>query len=494
HYSNGDPWGYSVLDDSIEPNTWDDDTGHGTHCAGIIAAVDNAEGILGVSPNVDIYPIKVAEDENGDYKITGDELSLDDVATGVIKAMEGPDGENGTDDDADIISMSFGKYEENSALSNAVFEAWNRGIVLVAAAGNDGRDLNSNKFYPACYEGVISVGATDDTDTQWLWSNDAQSYPNKKLLELVAPGVDINSTIPSGYGEKTGTSMAAPHVTGTAALVMAEDLEDGLRDLNVGGPSSEGTDTIRGILHDSAKYLDYEGRYGYGRVDVAAAVDMVPDVDHPHDLAVTVMDAPSEVAQGEEARIEVTVKNQGDFEETSTLTLKDTYDGDEIGDKTVELSPGSSETYVFWWDTTGEALGGHTLKATVDEVTGETDTADNTKEKQIEVVEPEVHDLAITKFDAYIITGFGLQTATAKITVENQGDFHEDSTLTIIDMYGDGDSDSTSVSLDAGKSKTYDFQWDVTGQYGTHILEASVDEVTGETDTADNTKTETITN
>ena len=168
--------------------------GHGTHVSGIIVATtDNGIGIAGVAPNSRLLNVKAADDSGRVWPST--------VAEGIIWAV---------DNGASIINMSVLVPSPSSALEEAVDYAWSRGVVLVAAAGNDS---NSIPVYPACYPRVIGVAATDIDGSLWVGSN----YGD--WVGVCAPGVEIYSTLPgNAYGYRSGTSMATAHVAAMAAL------------------------------------------------------------------------------------------------------------------------------------------------------------------------------------------------------------------------------------------------------------------------------------
>ena len=227
--------GYDWVNNDSDPM---DDHGHGTHCAGIAAAIiDNEKGIAGIA-QVNLMAEKVLDD-NGD----GTEW---DVAQAIVQAA---------DNNADIISLSLGGDENVSAMENACLYAWNHGCLLVAAAGNYN---TCGVLYPAAYETVIAVGAIYPTD-QRLSGNYG---PN---LELVAPGVGILSTYPfNSYDYSTGTSMAAPHVAGVAALMWSKY------------PSLTNHE-VRDILTQTADDLGSDGfdqYYGYGKVNAVNATNL----------------------------------------------------------------------------------------------------------------------------------------------------------------------------------------------------------------------------
>jgi len=198
-----DIYGYNFIYNNGDPT---DDHGHGTHCAGIIAAKgNNALDIAGICWNAKIMALKF-------LGLQGEGTTAD-----VVQALHYA-VENG----ADIISNSWGNNSESNVLKDALDYAHSQGVILVAAAGND----NSNSpYYPAGYEHIISVAATDADDNKWSLSN----YGD--WVDIAAPGVDILSLRAEGtsqgvsYSPSTvvlsGTSMAAPHIAGACALLLS---------------------------------------------------------------------------------------------------------------------------------------------------------------------------------------------------------------------------------------------------------------------------------
>lgn len=225
-----------------------DQNGHGTHVAGIIAARLNGAGVAGVAPKVRLYAVKVLGSSGSGY--------ISDIARGIVEATKGPDGVVGNADDADVISMSLGGPHSDT-LYNAVLYAYNYGAILVAASGNEG---SSSPSYPAAYPEVIAVGAVDINYNVPDWSN--------RNPDVVAPGVDILSTYKNNlYAYMSGTSMACPHVSGVVALIQAIRQAYGLNKLT---PSE-----VKYILINTAIDLGnggYDPLYGYGLVDAESAV------------------------------------------------------------------------------------------------------------------------------------------------------------------------------------------------------------------------------
>lgn len=198
-------------EDKKNPNIVIDRVGHGTHVAGIIAANGNNNTVMGVAPWANLYILK-AIDRTGSGKVNW-----------VVNAIN-----YAVDQKVDIISMSLGMSENDPKLEKAVKHAVNNNILVVCAAGNEG-DGDADAFeysYPAAYIDVISVGAVDKKGVPAEFSN------SNLVVDLVAPGVDILSTYPNDqFALLSGTSMAAPHVTGSLALIKNWSKEEFQREL-----------------------------------------------------------------------------------------------------------------------------------------------------------------------------------------------------------------------------------------------------------------------
>jgi subtilisin family serine protease len=228
--------GYNVISPGAPPQ---DDHGHGTHVAGIVAAITNNNvGVAGVAGGCRIMPVKVLNNvgEGTDF----------DVATGIQWAA---------DNGARVINMSLGSPDYSYALADAVDYAYGKNVLIVAAAGNDGLE---SILYPAALPHVMAVGATDKIDGRASFSN----YGN--ALDIVAPGVNIFSTLwDNSYTYLSGTSMATPHVAGVAALVLSLHPE-------------YTNDQVEKVLKAGCVDLGNPGwdpYYGYGRVDALAALE-----------------------------------------------------------------------------------------------------------------------------------------------------------------------------------------------------------------------------
>jgi minor extracellular protease Epr len=176
-----------------ESNSCEDTSGHGTHVAGIIAAQGNSYGVLGIAPDAEIHVYKALDGTSGSIK-------------GVIDALK-----TAIDDKMDIINMSLGTPSQVSGLEKLCKKAQQQGIIVVVASGNSGLQEN---YFPAAYDSCISVGATDENMKVAYFTTYGQE------LDIVAPGAEILSTYLNGsYAVLSGTSMAAPFVSGCIALM-----------------------------------------------------------------------------------------------------------------------------------------------------------------------------------------------------------------------------------------------------------------------------------
>jgi len=230
--------GYDFVNNDTSAN---DDNGHGTHVAGIVASTLNESGNVGSSYSANLLPVKALNESGYGY--------LSDVAKAIYYA---------TDNGARVINMSLGTTYDSDTLKQAVQYAAAKGVLLVAAAGNDS---GSPCSYPAAYSSVICVVATDQENKLASFSNIGG--------ELAAPGVSNYSTyINSSYTKLSGTSMASPHVAGSAALLMSLCTDCSISE-------------IRDVLRNTAVDLgteDYDIIFGYGLVNLIDAVeDIMPE-------------------------------------------------------------------------------------------------------------------------------------------------------------------------------------------------------------------------
>jgi len=207
-----DYFGFSASGDSWQGDV-QDGNGHGTHVSGIIAAEMNGIGSIGVAPVSKIVPVRVLRDNGSGY--------LYDIALGIDYAIKRG---------VSVINMSLGSTGYSDVIYASLLKAREAGILVVAAAGNSSESNDRRPMYPCSYDldNIICVAATDKTGNLADYSN----WGDK--VHIAAPGSDIFSTyIPNTYARMNGTSMAAPHVSGTAALVKSVNPKLGYMDVKM---------------------------------------------------------------------------------------------------------------------------------------------------------------------------------------------------------------------------------------------------------------------
>jgi serine protease len=232
-----------------DQRTWYRDVyGHGTHVVGTLTAANNSLGVVGVSPGaVSVYMVKVFGD-------TGNWVYSSDLLTAARTAQARG---------ARIISMSLGGSYSSLTEQQGFEDLYkNKGVLLIAAAGNDG---TTGVSYPAGYPSVVSVAAINSSKV-------VASFSQKNSdVELAAPGVSVQSTVPTGYAYYNGTSMAAPHVSGVAALIWSKY------------PGASNVQ-VRTALTNTAEDLGTAGRdasYGFGLVRAKSALDALATMGPP---------------------------------------------------------------------------------------------------------------------------------------------------------------------------------------------------------------------
>lgn len=280
--------GYDFVNDDDDPV---DDKGHGTHVAGTIAADDNGSGLVGVAPDAQLYALKVL-DETGSG-------SFADILSALDWCVE---------NNIDVTNNSYGSPFNPGRIVQRAFDAANRaGILNIAAAGNSGNPagVGDSVEYPGAYASVMAVAATTPDDERAYFSSTGPD------VEIAAPGWAINSTLPGEtYGEYSGTSMATPHVVGTAALV----IESGIT----------GANQVRTALIESCQDLGtpgFDNWFGYGVVDALAAVTDLPAADHTPTVTITSPEEGASFLLGEPV---ITI--------SFSATAADDEDGDITGD------------------------------------------------------------------------------------------------------------------------------------------------------------------
>jgi len=277
-----------------------DDNGHGTHCAGTIAAVENGDGLIGAAPAANLYALKVLDSEGS------------------------------------------GSSSDLEAAIEWAIDTYDHGILLVAAAGNDGNEqgIGDSVDYPGAYSSVIAVAATDSNDIRPYFSSTGPD------VELAAPGVNIKSTYLDGnYALASGTSMACAHVAGAAALVFASN------------PDYDNND-VRATLAHTATDLGDSGRdnwYGFGLVNAeVAAGSSTPDETDP------VISGVNADASTDTATITWTTDEDSDSTvrySTDKTSFEEVSDTSQVTTHTVELTGLSANTIYYYEVLSSDAVG-----------------------------------------------------------------------------------------------------------------------------------------
>ncbi|MEL6319701.1 MAG: S8 family peptidase [Cyanobacteria bacterium J06626_14] len=216
----------------------EDTNGHGTHCAGIIGARQNDTGFIGVAPKAELLIGKVlGNDGSGAFHW---------IADGVLWAVE---------QGAEIINMSLGGPFSSHRLYQAIHIALAKGVIVICAAGNEGSLFQNNIGYPGRYGGVITVASHDENGNRSGFSSRGGE------IDVMAPGSNIWSTFKDGgYAELSGTSMAAPFVSGLAALILSKH-----KAKEENGTPIENTEDLKNHLLWMAAHPGYhDNEAGYG--------------------------------------------------------------------------------------------------------------------------------------------------------------------------------------------------------------------------------------
>jgi len=336
--SNGffdDCRGWDFIDNDNNPM---DESGHGTHVAGTIGAItDNVVGVAGLAQQM-IMPVRVLGPDGGPDWV---------VAEGIIYAA---------DNGADVINLSLGCYCPSLTLTeNAIDHAYGleHNVLVVAAAGNDNTNF---PHFPSGFQNVMSVAATDKNDKKASYSNFGNT------IEIAAPGGDsrgghysktyVLSTYPTdNYAFGIGTSMATPHVSGVAALILSQD-------------SSLTNNVVRDILKNTADDLGDPGwdqYYGEGRVNAYAAVNYVSGSPLLPSISI------NDVTQNE--------GNSGTTAFDFTVTRSDTTAAVSVDFATADLIATATESsdYTATGGTVNFAAGGSLTQQITVQVTGDTE-------------------------------------------------------------------------------------------------------------------------
>ena len=316
--------GYDFVNDDDDPS---DDNGHGTAMAGIIAAqADNGIGIAGIAPASRVLPVKVLDATGSGYYST--------LAEGILYAV---------DHGAKVVNLSLTGPAPSSVLQSAIDYARAHDVIVVAAAGNT---ANSTPAYPAAYDGVVAVTASD-YDDQHAWFSSYGSWAS-----LAAPGTGVMSTkMGGGYGGVSGTSPATALTSGAFALLRSAD------------PSLSAADAVTRMTANAVD-LGTDGwdpYFGFGRVDAYAALVPGQVVRHPPDHTLPV----------------VKLLSPANLSLVYGLVPIDVSASDNVGITHVDLivdqrrqASATVAPFAFAWDTTGVSPGRHTLQVVACDAAG----------------------------------------------------------------------------------------------------------------------------
>ena len=288
--------GFNAVKETCDPM---DDNDHGTHVSGTIGAVSNGIGVVGVNWTASMMGIKFLAANGSGY--------TSDAVDGIEFAIQAKQ-KLGLGANVRVLSNSWGGGGFSQTLSDEIVKASSNGMLFVAAAGNGGSNNDATPSYPASYTApnVISVAATDGNDALASWSNYGATS-----VDLAAPGVNILSTVRNGgYAYYSGTSMATPHVSGAAALVLSAC--SSLTTPNLKNALLSSTDSVNSLI---GKTLTG------GRLNVARAIQYGCGAAPTPDFTISASPSSAKVAQGQTASYFVTVTPSGGFTESVSLSV-----------------------------------------------------------------------------------------------------------------------------------------------------------------------------
>jgi len=442
----------------VKPNdnacnyAWDDDDDHGTHVAGTADALDNTEDVVGVSTAAELVAVKVLDGcGSGSYS---------DVAAGIRHAA---------DVGCDVANMSLGG-DKSSTVEDAVEYAYGNGVLLVAAAGNDG-PCSDCVGYPAAEPEVIAVSATSEDDTLADFSSTGPE------VELAAPGDNIPSTVPpesssDGVATFSGTSMASPHVAGAGGQLMAN-----------GYTNTEARDRLTSTAEDIGLG---DNEQGNGLLDVEAAVSGSTD------------SAPSvswvDPSDGETVSGTITVRIDASDSEDTDDSLDVTYSVDGGSSRSTSYNS-TSGYYEASLDTTQFSDGDHTFEANATDSAGNTSsssitvTTDNTESAptvdSLSASEVETSD-SDAEFDAdWSVSDDDGNLSSVDLTLTDDTDGETEDTASI-DVSDDSASATTRLVAagDDGSGNSYTIEATVTDSSGNTGSDSTSISETEDTSTA----------
>ncbi|MCI6715510.1 MAG: S8 family serine peptidase [Lachnospiraceae bacterium] len=313
---NNNVFGEKDFCDGSSPVT--DSIGHGTHVAGIIAALENGTQGVGVAPKAEIFDARVFGTSNNS--------GTDATILAAINYLIGEeDPENPTSPIVDIINMSLGGPGYSSLLQYAMDKAYQKGVIVFASTGNDGGSL---MMYPASFNHVIAVAATDTNNQRAYFSNYGSS------TDLAAPGVNIYSTLNSGYASKQGTSMACPVATGEAAVILSG--QSALSALN-GKTGKARVDAVESIMKNNT--ISAGSGMGKGITSLPKVFKLSTAAAKPNAPVITITPV------GDKQSVEVTIQAQAGMKLCYTINGKNPVYKNEETDANTTFVDGNKTTF-----------------------------------------------------------------------------------------------------------------------------------------------------
>ncbi|MEJ2703657.1 MAG: S8 family serine peptidase [Sedimentisphaerales bacterium] len=464
-------WGLLAFED----DQYDDDNGHGSHCAGIAAAKDNDIGVVGMAPGARLWAVKVLDANGSGY--------LSDVIAGLdwVTAHAGT---------IEVANMSLAATASNSAFQTAVHNTVAAGVVCVVAAGNDTKDVygfdgvfgTSDDVIPAAYPEAATISAMVDLDgkpggteeeitSQYghddsfaNFSNDSHSVVADnpvtspgKAIDLLMPGVNITSCyMNGGYAVGSGTSMASPHAAGLVALYIAGHgrandasgvyaIRQALIDAGVAQDDPEG----RGLYLQN----DFDGNHE--NIGWAGSTESPVPSDTPPSVTIT---SPADGATVSGSSVAITAEASDD---DAVDQVEFFVDGASIGVFT-------TTSYELTWDSASVGDGSHTITAEATDTIGQ--TASDTITVNVDNVD-EPPSVAVRN---------PANGATVSETVTVTADAYDDKGVTQVEFF----VGTTSLGADTNGADGWSATWDTTSYSdGTHTVSATATDTTGQTTT-----------